>query len=130
MALPGEKRLKTACLLTVGTHALEIEAFVMRKPEENQQQLYALLLQRNARMYAVSWSMDDTGDIYLTGRIPLGAVSADEMDRVLGCVLDYADGTFNTMLEIGLRLLDPPRVGLAGQDRRLAGEPAGLQGLR
>ncbi|MCW2656423.1 MAG: Protein of uncharacterized function, partial [Jatrophihabitans sp.] len=27
VALPGEKRLKTACILTVGSHALEIEAF-------------------------------------------------------------------------------------------------------
>ena len=54
VALPGEKRLKTACLLTVGTHALEIEAFVMRAPEENREQVYAWLLQRNTRTYAVS----------------------------------------------------------------------------
>lgn len=101
VALPGEKRLKTACLLTVGAHALEIEAFVMRKPDENHEKLYAFLLQRNARMYAVAWSMDGAGDIYLTGRVPLSAVTPDELDRVLGCVLEYADGTFNTMLEMG-----------------------------
>jgi hypothetical protein len=101
VALPGEKRLRTACLLTVGRHALEIEAFVMRKPDENQQQVYAFLLQRNARMYAVSWTLDAAGDVYLTGRLPLVAVSEDELDRVLGCVLEYADGTFNTLLELG-----------------------------
>ena len=60
VALPGEKRLKTACLLSVGTHALEIEAFVMRRPDENHEQVYAFLLQRNARMYAVSWALDAT----------------------------------------------------------------------
>ena len=58
VALPGEKRLKTACWLTVGAHALEIEAFVMRKPDENHEQVYAYLLQRNVRMYAVAWSID------------------------------------------------------------------------
>ena len=79
VALPGEKRLKTACLLTVGAHALEIEAFVMRKPDENHEKLYAFLLQRNARMYAVAWSMDGAGDIYLTGRVPLSAVTPDEL---------------------------------------------------
>jgi len=101
VALPGEKRLKTACWLTLGAHALEIEAFVMRKPDENHEHVYAFLLQRNVRMYAVSWAIDSAGDVYLAGRLPLSAVSAEELDRVLSCVLEYADGTFNTLLELG-----------------------------
>jgi hypothetical protein len=101
VALPGEKRLKTACLLTVGAHALEIEAFVMRAPDENREQVYAWLLQRNARTYAVSWAIDGSGDVYLVGRVPLASVTADELDRILGCVLDYADGSFNVLLEMG-----------------------------
>ena len=39
--------------------------------------------------------------MYLSGRLPLAAVTADEVDRILGSVLDYADGTFNTLLELG-----------------------------
>jgi hypothetical protein len=101
VALPGDQRLKTACWLTVGAHALEVEAFVMRKPDENREQVYAFLLQRNVRMYAVSWGIDAAGDVYLTGRLPLSAVTPDEVDRVLGCVLEYADGTFNQLLELG-----------------------------
>jgi hypothetical protein len=101
VALPGDKRLKTACWLTVGAHALEIEAFVMRKPDENHEKVYAFLLQRNVRMYAVSWAIDSTGDVYLAGRLPLSAVTPDELDRVLGSVLEYADGTFNLLLELG-----------------------------
>jgi hypothetical protein len=101
VALPGEKRLKTACILTIGAHALEIEAFVMRKPDENREQFYAFLLQRNARTYAVSWTIDGAGDVYLTGRVALASITADEVDRILGCVLEYADGTFNTLLELG-----------------------------
>jgi hypothetical protein len=101
VALPGEKRLKTACILTVGTHALEIEAFVMRAPEENREQVYAWLLQRNTRMYAIAWAIDGTGDVYLTGRVPLASVTGEELDRILGAVLEYADGSFNTLLEMG-----------------------------
>lgn len=101
VALPGEKRLKTACILTVGTHALQLEAFVMRAPEENREQVYAWLLQRNSRMYAVAWSIDGTGDVYLTGRVPLHAVTADELDRLFGSVLENADGSFNVLLELG-----------------------------
>ncbi len=33
--LPGEKKLKTTVLLTVGPHGLRLEAFVCRKPDEN-----------------------------------------------------------------------------------------------
>ncbi len=101
VALPGEKRLKTACILTVGAHALEIEAFVMRGPDENREQVYAWLLQHNTRMYAVSWAIDSAGDVYLAGRMPLAAITAEEIDRILGCVLDYADGSFNVLLEMG-----------------------------
>lgn len=101
VALPGEKRLKTACILTVGTHALEIEAFVMRAPDENRERVYAWMLRRNTRMYAVSWAIDGTGDVYLAGRVPIGSVTADEIDRILGSVLEYADGSFNVLLEMG-----------------------------
>jgi hypothetical protein len=101
VALPGDKRLKTACWLIVGTHALEVEAFVMRRPDENHEKVYEFLLQRNVRMYGVSWAIDAAGDVYLAGRIPLSAVDADEIDRVLGAVLDYADGSFNALLELG-----------------------------
>ena len=101
VALPGEKRLKTACWLTVGAHALEVEAFVMRAPDENRERVYAYLLQHNVRTYAVSWAIDSAGDVYLAGRVPLAAVSADEIDRILGCVLEYADSSFNQLLELG-----------------------------
>ena len=101
VALPGEKRLKTACLLTIGRHALEIEAFVLRAPEENREQVYAWLLRRNSRMYAVSWSIDSAGDVYLVGRVPLESISAAEIDRILGSVLENADGSFNILLELG-----------------------------
>ena len=101
VALPGEKRLKTACWLVVGAHALEVQAFVMRKPDENREAVYEFLLQRNVRTYGVSWAIDSMGDVYLAGRIPLAAVTPGEIDRVLGSVLEYADGTFNTLLELG-----------------------------
>jgi hypothetical protein len=99
--LPGEKRLKTACWLRLGEHSLAVEAFVMRAPDENAEQVHAWLLHHNAKLYGVSWSIDLTGDVYLTGRLPLAAVEADEIDRILGAVLDAADGSFNTLLELG-----------------------------
>ena len=101
VTLPGTHKLKTACHLIVGEHALRIEAFVMRQPDENREQLWAYLLQHNARMYGVAFSIDSVGDVYLVGRVPLHSVTPDEVDRLLGAVVTYADESFNPMLEIG-----------------------------
>lgn len=101
VVLPGSHKLKTSCNLIVGRHAMRVEAFVMRQPDENRERLWAWLLQRNARLYGVSFAIDPVGDVYLMGRVPLHAVTADELDRLLGSVLSYADDSFDQMLEIG-----------------------------
>ena len=101
VTLPGTHKLKTSVNLIVGAHALRVEAFVMRQPDERREQLWSFLLQHNARMYGVAFSIDALGDVYLTGRTPLHAVTPDEVDRLLGAVLTYADENFDTMLEIG-----------------------------
>lgn len=99
--LPGTHKLATHCWLVVGEHSVLVEAFVMRRPDENREKLYDLLLTRNSRMYAVAWSVDNNGDVFLVGRLAKRAITPDELDRVLGAVLEYADGSFDLMLEIG-----------------------------
>jgi hypothetical protein len=99
--LPGEKKLTTPCRLDVGEHALGVHAFVARNPDENHERVYRWLLERNLKTYAVSFAVDHAGDIYLDGRLPLSAAEPDEIDRLLGSVLAYADDSFNTILELG-----------------------------
>ncbi len=101
VTLPGTHKLKTLCNLVIGDHSLRVEAFVMRQPDENREELWAHLLQRNARMYGVAFAIDGVGDVYLVGRMSLHAVTPEEIDRLLGAVLTYADESFDTMLEIG-----------------------------
>lgn len=101
VTLPGERKLQTACRLDIGKHALGIHAFVARQPDENHETVYRWLLERNLKMIGVAFAVDSAGDIYLDGRLPLHAVTADELDRVLGAVLSYADESFNTILELG-----------------------------
>jgi Putative bacterial sensory transduction regulator len=101
LTLPGEKKLQTPVRLDVGEHALGVHAFVCRNPDENHARVYRWLLERNLRMYAVAFAVDHTGDIYLDARLPLSAVSHDELDRILGSVLSQADGSFNAILELG-----------------------------
>jgi Putative bacterial sensory transduction regulator len=99
--LEGERKLATMTWLIVGVHSLHVEAFFCRQPDENHARFYRFLLERNGRMYGVHFAVDPQGDVYLVGRLPLGSVTADEIDRLLGCVLAYSDENFNAALAIG-----------------------------
>lgn len=101
VSLPGERKLKTTCSLVVGAHSLSVNAFVVRRPDENHEAVHRWLLERNTKLYAVAFALDHLGDVYLSGRIPLGAVTPDEVDRLLGAVLEASDSSFNTLLELG-----------------------------
>ena len=118
-ALPGERKLQTAVRLDVGPHALGVHAFVCRKPDENHERVYRWLLERNLRMYGVAFAVDRLGDIYLDGRLPLAAVTPDELDRLLGSVLTYADESFNSILELGFA----SSIRKEWEWRKLRGEP-------
>ncbi|MET7847531.1 YbjN domain-containing protein [Streptomyces avermitilis] len=99
--LPGTRKLSTTVSLIVGKHSLSLNAFVIRHPDENDAGVHRWLLERNLKLYGVSYAVDQLGDIYLVGKLPLAAVTPDEIDRLLGSVLEAADGSFNTLLELG-----------------------------
>jgi hypothetical protein len=101
VTLPGERKLQTRCRIDIGAHAVGVHAFVARNPDENHEAVYRWLLERNLKQYAVAFAIDHNGDIYLDGRLPLQSVTHDEVDRLLGSVLSYADESFNTILELG-----------------------------
>ncbi|WP_280401386.1 YbjN domain-containing protein [Nocardia carnea] len=99
--LPGERKLKTNVMLTVGGHGVRFESFVCRKPDENFEGVYKYLLRRNRRLYGVAYTLDKLGDIYLVGRAATHSVTPDELDRIFGQILEAVDGDFNTLLELG-----------------------------
>ncbi|GAB3479808.1 YbjN domain-containing protein [Nocardiopsis coralliicola] len=101
VTLPGQRKLKTLVWLDVGEHSLLVKSFFCRRPDENADGFYRWLLQKNAGTYGMAFSADEAGDVYLTGRVPLSAITPEEVDRLLGCVLTYSDDNFNTALELG-----------------------------
>lgn len=101
VTLPGTRKLSTTCSLIVGKHSLSLNAFVVRHPDENDAEVHRWLLERNLRLFGVSYAIDSLGDIYLAGKLPLSVVTAEELDRLLGTVLEAADDSFNTLLGLG-----------------------------
>lgn len=101
VTLPGEKKLQTHCALILADHSMSINAFVIRKPDENEVEVYRWCMKKNASMYGIAFALNEIGDLYLVGRLPLAAVSDQEIDRLLGSVLQYSDSSFNPLLELG-----------------------------
>ena len=101
LTLPGERKLQTHCAIVVGDHSVSINAFVIRKPDENVEAVHEWLLKKNASMYCVAFAINEMGDIYLVGRLPFHSISEQELDRVIGAVLQYSDSSFNPLLELG-----------------------------
>jgi hypothetical protein len=101
VTLPGDKKLRTVCSLVVTGQSLSVSAFVVRNPDENHEAVYRYLLRRNLRLPGLAYAIDKTGDVYVTGRVPLAGADAAYLDQILGVVLDAADGAFNELLALG-----------------------------
>jgi hypothetical protein len=99
--LPGERKLRTTVSLVVGPHSVTVNAFVVRHPDENIDQVHKWLLQYNAKHPGMAFGIDPLGDVYVVSQLPLTGITVDEVDRLLGRVLDVADSSFNTLLELG-----------------------------
>lgn len=99
--LPGEKKLRTVLSLVVGERALELRAFVIRNPDENHEAFYRYLLRRALRLPWVGYAVDASGDVYLTGRVPLAGLDEALLDEILGAVLTACDEPFNELLRLG-----------------------------
>ena len=63
--------------------------------------VYAYLLRRNLRLPGLAYAIDKSGDVYVTGRVPLRGVSDAYLDQIFGVVLDASDGAFNELLAMG-----------------------------
>jgi hypothetical protein len=101
ITLPGEAKQQTHCALIIGDHSLSINAFILRKPDENKTGVYEYLLKKNVEMYLVAFALNELGDIYLVGKLPLSAVNEKEIDKMIGAVAQYSDSSFNPLLELG-----------------------------
>ena len=101
VTLPGEKKLKTVVSLVIGERHVSAQAFVVRNPDENHEAVYRLLLQRNMRLPGVAYSIDPSGDVYVSGRLPVAGLTSSALDELMGVILDASDGVFNDVLVRG-----------------------------
>ena len=110
--MDGESKKGISMILRLGERTLQVESYFVRAPEEERRaEAYRWILQRNLRQY-LRFACDDDGAIHLVGQVPLACVDADELDRLVGSVLEYQDTNWMAFLELAFpKTLEAVRQG-------------------
>lgn len=110
--MDGDHKKGISMVLRLGDHTMQVESYFVRAPEpERGTQAYLWLLQRNLRQY-LRFACDEEGAIHLVGQVPLECIDEDELDRLVGSVLEYQDLNWMNFLELGFpRTLQAVREG-------------------
>ena len=96
----GEEKDFTTVWLTLGQRTLRYETYVMPAPEENRAAVMEFVLRRNDQIIGAHFSIGAEDALYLRGEVPDTAVTADEIDRVLGTVYTTVEATFRPLLRL------------------------------
>jgi hypothetical protein len=101
VTLPGTHKLKTTVSVKMSERGADVQAFVIRHPDENEAKFHSWLLHRNGRLQACSFFVDSLGDVYLRAHVPAAAWSQEWIDALMGQVLSAADESFDELLVLG-----------------------------
>jgi Putative bacterial sensory transduction regulator len=99
--MAGEEKDVTTVWITLGQRTLRYETYVLPAPEENAAALFEHLLRRNERLVGAHFSIGAEDAVFLRGELPLPAVTADELDRVIGTLYATVEQVFRGLLRIG-----------------------------
>lgn len=99
--MDGEEKTNFSLLLTLEQRTLRYESYFMPAPEENEAELYAHLLIRNAKLYGLSFVIGAEGAVYLQGQLDNRAITEDALDRILGSIYMTTEQCFRPAMRIG-----------------------------
>ena len=94
-----------ALWLTLRQRTVFLETQVMPAAEENLEALYKFLLVKNADLRDLHLAIGPEQGIYLVGHIPVGEVTLERLDELVGATVHYVDEIFPTAMSLGLASL-------------------------
>ena len=98
----GQAKEHYSAEFTLGQRSLAFSTYFIPPPEENQLEFHRHLLQRNAKMFGMSFAVAEEDAVYIMGRLANSMVMMpDELDRVLGSLFAYTEEQFTTAAKIG-----------------------------
>jgi hypothetical protein len=86
----------------LGQRSLHFSSYFIPPPQDNRDQFYRHLLQRNAKLYGMAYTVGKEDAIFLEGRLANQLITApDELDRLLGSIYAYTEEHFIAAARIG-----------------------------
>jgi len=99
--LRGEEKEHITVWLVLGQRTLRYEAYVMPAPQENVAKVYEMALRRNEKLVGAHFAIGVEDALFLRGELPVAAICAAEVDRIVGSIYMYAEQSFPAMIRLG-----------------------------
>lgn len=97
----GEEKDVYTVWFALGQRTLHYETYVLPAPEEDHARFYEHLLRRNQKLNGMAFCIGIEDAVFLQGQLPVEAVTAEELDRILGTFYATVEQCFRPALRIG-----------------------------
>jgi hypothetical protein len=96
--LAGEAKAVFAVWFTLRQRTLHYETYVAPHPPRATQELFEMVLRRNARLYGLSWMIGAEDALFLAGQMAAEWIAEEELDRALGTIYAEVEAVFETIV--------------------------------
>jgi hypothetical protein len=103
--LKGDERDVITLWFSLRQRTVHVETEVMPAPEENREALYRFMLVKNAELRELHLAIGPEDGIYLMSEVPIGEVTVERLDELVGAAVTYVDEIFPTAMTMGLPAL-------------------------
>jgi hypothetical protein len=100
--LRGEERDIITLWLSLRQRTVFVETELMPAPEDNIEALYRYLLVKNHELRELHLAIGPEAGIYLVTQVPIGELTVERMDELVGATVTYVDDMFPTVMSMGL----------------------------
>lgn len=100
--LRGEERDVITLWLSLRQRTVFVETELMPAPDENVEALYRYLLVKNHELRELHLAIGPEAGIYLVTQVPIGELTVERMDELVGAAVTYVDDMFPTVMSMGL----------------------------
>ena len=99
--LHGEEKDVITMWLSLRQRTVHVETELMPAPEENREELYRYMLVKNAELRLLHLAIGPEDGIYLMTAVPVGDMSLERLDELVGATMTYVDEIFPTAMTMG-----------------------------
>ncbi|MBI3976863.1 MAG: YbjN domain-containing protein [Chloroflexi bacterium] len=97
----------------IGDYTVFFAAFLIRAPRDNVEEVYRFLLRRQSLRTCVRFCLDEDDDILLKAELPTDWLTAENLDWMIGSILEQHERVFWHILQRGFASLIQRQAGSA-----------------